>query len=244
MKKALLILIAIMIIAYLFFSADYFRDSLLNRECKSFEVVVKDSVRVQFVTGQDIKELVAKHGLNPVGKQFKEVNTLAIHDTILTNRLVESVEVYTTPKGSIVANIKQREPVLRVISDVDGSYYIDKDRHVMPVSSSFAAYVPIATGIINEDFARGGLYDFAMFLNSNSRWDAWVEQIVVKRNNEVELIPRVGNFRIILGSLDDYPEKLTKFARFVEGGLNVIGWNRYSEINLKYGNQVVCTRRQ
>jgi len=36
---------------------------------------------------------------------------------------------------------------------------------------------------------------------------------------------------------------LSKFARFVDEGLNVVGWNRYSEINLKYENQVVCTRK-
>lgn len=111
----------------------------------------------------------------------------------------------------------------------------------MPVASSFAVYVPVATGEIDEEFAQTELYDFAMFLNNNSEWDAWVEQIVVKNSNEVELIPRAGNFRIIMGSLEDYPTKLNKFARFVDDGLNKLGWNRYSEINLKFDNQVVCT---
>ena len=124
-----------------------------------------------------------------------------------------------------------------------GSFYVDKDRKIMPISSSFAVYVPIATGVIDEEFAKNELYDFAMFLRNNPDWDAWIEQIVVKTNNEVELIPRAGDFRIIMGNLEDYPSKLNKFVRFVDGGLNVVGWNRYSEINLKYDNQVVCTRK-
>lgn len=243
MKKFLIILIAVAVIGYLIFSATYFRDSSRNQVCESFEVVIRDSARTRFVLAQDIVNLVKRYGLYPVGKTFGEINTLSIRDTILTNRLVESAEVYTTPGGSIVAAIRQREPVLRVISDVKGSFYVDKDRHVMPVSSSFAVYVPIATGAIDEEFAQNELFDFALFLHDNPDWDAWIEQIVVQKNHQVELIPRVGDFRIIMGSLDDYPEKLDKFVHFVNEGLAVVGWNRYAEINLKYENQVVCTRK-
>lgn len=234
---------AVLVIGYLIFSANYFRDSSRNQLCESFEVVIKDSVRTQFVLSRDIVNLVKRYDLHPVGKTFAEINTLAIRDTILTNKLVESAEVYLTPGGSIVATIHQREPVLRVVSSMNGNFYVDKDRRIMPVSSSFAVYVPIATGMIDEEYAQNELFDFAMFLHNNPDWDAWIEQIVVHHNRDVELIPRVGDFRIIMGSLDDYPAKLSKFVHFVEEGLNIVGWNRYSAINLKYDSQVVCTRK-
>jgi cell division protein FtsQ len=205
--------------------------------------VIADSARYRFISAQDIANLVKRYGLDPVGKTFGEINTLAIRDTILTNRLVESAEVFTTPGGSVVAAVSQRKPVLRVISDVKGSFYVDSERRIMPVSGSFTVYVPVATGVIDEQFALNQLYDFALFLSAHSNWDAWIEQIVVKKNREVELIPKAGDFRIIMGSLDDYRAKLDKFARFVDEGLRVVGWNRYSAINLKYDNQVVCTKK-
>lgn len=242
MKKILIILVAVSVIVYLILSANYFRDLSQNSECSHMEIVIQDSAKIQFVTSAEIVSMVKKHNLYPVGKSFKEINTLAIRDSILSNKLVESANVYTTPKGAVVATIKQREPVLRIISNKIGNIYIDKDRRVMPVSSSFAVYVPVATGDIDEDMAMGELFDFAMFLNNNSTWDAWIEQIVVNSSKEVELIPRAGNFRIVMGKLDDYPKKLNKFVTFAEEALNVVGWNRYSEINLKYDNQVVCTR--
>ncbi|HLW10302.1 MAG TPA: hypothetical protein VKX35_07875 [Fermentimonas sp.] len=243
MKKVLIILIAVSVIVYLIISADYFRDSSQNRICVGFEVEVKDSVKTQFVTAEDINRLVKKYDLNPAGKSFKEINTLAIRDTILSNKLVESANVFITSNGTVKATVQQREPVFRVISETMGNFYVDKDRRIMPVSSSFAVYVPVATGRIDEEYAKSELFDFAMFLNNNADWDAWIEQIVVESRNEVVLIPRAGNFRIIMGSLDDYPVKLNKFVRFVDGGLNVVGWNRYSDINLKFENQVVCTRK-
>lgn len=243
MKKYILILIAVVIIGYLIFSASYFSDSSRDSLCERFEVIINDSSITRFVEPKEIVNLVKREDLYPVGKKFGEINTLAIRDAILSNRLVESAKVYTTANGSIVASIHQREPVLRIISDTKGSFYVDKDRKIMPLSSNFAVFLPVATGIIDEEYAQNELYDFAMFLRNNPDWDAWVEQIVVRKNKDVLLIPRAGDFKIILGSLDNYPDKLAKFELFVKKGLNVLGWNRYSEINLKYENQVVATRK-
>jgi len=243
LKKFLLIVVALMTIGYLVFSASYFRKLSRNKLCESFEVVIADSNRVQFVLTRDIERLVKRHNLHPVGKSFGDINTLAIRDTILTNQLVETAEVYTTPAGGIVAAIRQRQPVIRVITSQGRSYYVDQERRIMPVTPAFTVYVPVVTGAVTETMAREELYDFAMFLQRNADWDAWIEQIEVRSNDDVVLIPRAGDFSIVMGSLKDYPVKLSKFIRFVDQGLNVLGWNRYSEINLKYENQVVCTRK-
>lgn len=243
MKKFFIILASLLIIGYLIFSATYFKGTSQNQLCEQLEVIVKDSAEKQFVKAKDIETLITNKKLYPVGKSFTDINTLAIRDTILTNKLVKSAEVYTTSKGAIVANVYQKEPVLRVISDTKGRFYIDGNRERMPVSSNFSVYVPLATGAIDENFAKNKLFDFAAFLNDNPNWDAWIEQIVVKPDKEVELIPRIGDFKILLGNLENYPAKLAKFTLFIEKGLNTVGWNRYSEINLKYENQVVCTKR-
>lgn len=243
MKKFLLIVLSLAVIGYLVFAAIYFMDSSQKQECTTFDIVVKDSTEIRFIATEDIENLVKKKGVYPVGKTFDEINTLAIRDSILTNKMVQSAQVYTTSKGAVVANVYQREPVLRVISDIKGSFYVDDNRQIMPVSAGYPVYMPIATGAIDEEFAQNQLFDFAMFLNDNPEWNAWFTQIVVRKNKDVQLIPRVGDFKITLGSLDDYPEKLAKFSLFIDKGLNVVGWNRYSEINLKYDNQIVCTRK-
>ncbi|MDD3789181.1 MAG: hypothetical protein PHO94_10885 [Petrimonas sp.] len=243
MKKFLFILVSVLIVGYLIFAAFYFQNTQKNEICNRFEVIVQDSAQTKFVHPQEIKQLVKNKGLDPAGKTVKEINTLDIRDAILSNKLVKSAEVYATQDGSIIANISQRKPVLRVISDTEGSYYIDNNREKMPTSINFSVYVPIATGAIGEEFAKNDLFDFAEFLDEHPDWDAWIEQIVVKKDNKVELVPRAGDFRIVLGTLDNYPAKLAKFSLFVKKGLNVVGWNRYSEINLAYDNQVVCTKK-
>ncbi len=241
MKKFLLVFTILALLGYLAFIAIYLDDNTQDKVCHSFKVLVKDSIDKQFIQAKDIEQLLRKAKLHPVGKPLSDINTMELEKAISTNKLVKSVEVFTTQDGAIIARIGQRNPVLRVISHRDGSYYIDSERERMPLSPNYTVYLPVATGFITEEFAKNELYDFVMFISHNPSWDAWIEQIVVNQNQKVQIVPRAGDFMVTLGTLENYEEKLDKLKIFINKGLNTVGWNRYTEVNLEYSNQVVCT---
>lgn len=241
MKKVLLVFAILVLLAYLVFTTLYFKDNKKDQVCENFKVLVKDSLDKQFIQTKDIEYLLKKEKLHPIGKPLADINTMKMEEAISTNKLVKSVEVYITQNGSIVATICQRNPVLRVISQRDGSYYIDSERERMPISQNYTVYLPLATGYITEEFAQNELYDFVMFISKSHMWDTWVDQIVVNQQEKVQIVPRAGDFKVTLGSLDNYEEKLDKLKLFIDKGLSTVGWNRYSEVNLEYNNQVVCT---
>lgn len=58
-----------------------------------------------------------------------------------------------------------------------------------------------------------------MALRNDEFWDAYVEQIVVDGKKEVILIPKVGNFRIVLGGMKGYEQKMEKLRLFLKKGL-------------------------
>lgn len=241
-KKVLIIFASVLVVGYLIFAAFYFGGSMRNRVCIGFEVVVRDSLRVSFVQAHDLVRLVQEANVYPVGKTLDSINKLSIRDVILSNQLIKSAEVFATPRGIIVANVTQREPVLRIISDTSGSFFVDSEREIMPVAQGFAVHVPLATGAISQEFAKEYLYNFALFLHQNPFWNAWVDQIVVEQNQNVVLIPRMGDFRLIMGTLTNYATQLDNFALFIDRVLNVVGWNLYSEIDLRFENQVIGRR--
>ena len=105
------------------------------------------------------------------------------------------------------------------------------------------ANVPIATGYVEKEFAKSDLYKFALFLQENDFWNDLIVQIVVDENYDVILIPRVGNCRILLGTLSDFEEKLDKLMLFYKQVVPKMGWDKYSMINLKFKNQIVCTKK-
>jgi cell division protein FtsQ len=64
----------------------------------------------------------------------------------------------------------------------------------------------------------------------------------VNKNTEFELVPKVGRHIIVFGDIDNMEKKFDKLIVFYKEGLNKTGWDKYKIINLKYENQVVCSK--
>ena len=73
---------------------------------------------------------------------------------------------------------------------------------------------------------------------------AQMEQLYVRRNNDFVLVPRVGDHLILLGQPEDLALKLRNLRLLYTEGLNPREWNEYRTINLKYKNQILCSRRR
>ena len=81
-----------------------------------------------------------------------------------------------------------------------------------------------------------------MFITHDKFLKAQIDQVYVTEGGEFELIPRIGNHVILLGKAVDLDDKFRKLYAFYKLGLNKIGWNKYNIINIKYKNQVVCSK--
>lgn len=242
-KKVLVITGLCLLAGYIIFAAWFFEGKPKDDVCSKFEMEIENKQEGSFVDLAEIEKDIDKKGLLPYGKQLKEINTLLLKETVEQNQLIKSAEVFLTSDRGIRVVVTERVPVLRVIDNSGESYYVDGDGKKMPLSRFFTAYLPIATGAVKEEFAKTELYKFAMFLTLDPFWDAQIEQIVVSGRNEIGFVPRVGDHKIILGTLEDYEQKLAKLKLFYEKGLTETGWNRYSVIDLRYDKQVVCTKR-
>ena len=112
--------------------------------------------------------------------------------------------------------------------------------------------VAIATKLIltGEIKAKGvhipiikDIYNLASYINKDDFWKAQFQQIYVNENFEFELIPIVGDFNIIFGDISNIEKKFEKLKLMYKTGFNNEGWNKYKTINLKYKNQIVCTKK-
>jgi len=87
------------------------------------------------------------------------------------------------------------------------------------------------------------IYYLVSYIKGNSFWSAQIDQIYVDSNDEIVLVPRVGNHTIHLGTSEDFEGKLRNLKVFYEKVLPEVGWNKYSAINLAFSGQIVCRRR-
>ena len=80
-------------------------------------------------------------------------------------------------------------------------------------------------------------------IESDAFLKAQITAVEFDDNDDLIVYPRVGNHKIILGSSKDLDSKFEKLKVFYRQGLEKVGWDRYSQINLKFENQIVCTKR-
>lgn len=236
------IIAAFLLSCYVLFALVFFKDARQDVACHDLVVVVKDSLKEHFVSTSDLISLLKQAKLNPIGQPMNSINTHKIETELLKNGMIADVEAYKTPSGTIKLEVTQKMPILRVIG-ARVNFYVDSKGSAMPVSRRYVAYVPVASGFIEKELATTKLYDFALFLHKNGFWNSQIEQIYVYPNKEVVLIPRVGEHRILLGTLDDFREKLTNLQLFYEQAIPKMGWEKYSIINLKFKDQIVCTKK-
>ena len=241
MKKLLSTIALVLLAGYIVFAAIALCNKPEGQVCKGVRLEMRDSLETGYMNTADVVALLAKSGLNPTGKPLEEVSLHAIEEALEASPLIASSECYKTINGHVVVEVKCRRPILRVMANGGESYYLDEEGEMIERIAK-AVYVPVATGYITRDFAKKELLELALYLQDNELWNAQVEQICVTRHGELELVPRVGNHVIVLGAPGNYAHKFDKRQTFYEKGLSEVGWNRYSRINVDYGNQVIGTR--
>ena len=210
-----------------------------ERKCENIHLLVSDYEQFKFISDNDVSFQLQNSGVYPVGKLHSDIDLTEMEHSLMKLNMVKSVKCYFANNGDVNVSVTQRVPVFRV-QEEGRSYYIDNERKRMPTSIKFSAYVPIVTGNVNFEFAITNLYDFIVYLQSESRWRSAFTQIYVYPDNKIELIPRVGDFRIEFGTLDRYETKLEKLDKFLKVLPKYHSWDKYSVINLEFKDQVVC----
>lgn len=242
-KKIILIIALLVVTTYLVIAMTHFNLHPEGQTCKSVEVIIKDTSDIDLLTKTGIIQTIKRHGINMIGQKMDKINTRSLELLSRKFPLVRNVECYKTLGGKIRFLVTQRLPVLHVINNAGENYYIDDTGFQIPADSRIIAYRPIVTGIVNTQFAINFLYKLGIYIYYDPFWQALIEQINILPGWNIELVPRIGNHIIYLGSLENFEKKMDRLRLFYEKGLNKVGWNKYSRISLEFDNQIICSKK-
>lgn len=210
--------------------------------CEHIIVQVENRDNYSFIKAENIASFLNNNGIKCVGLKTSEINLLEVENTVKKIKVVRDAVCYFNMKGDLYVKVWQRIPKYRVKS-LSGDYFVDDNREIFPANSSTVAYVPLITGKLSTDFATNQLFDLISFIE-NDRFLATAFTQITVNDERVSLIPRVGNFVVVLGDVDNFESKLTKYKTFIKKVYKYKEWNKYSVISLEYKNQVVCTKRE
>ena len=208
--------------------------------CNVFDVEIVSS-KNDFIDSKTVEEFLKNKNLYPSGKFRTEIAIDEMEKNIANHPSVQNANAFSDIRGNIKVEIKQRNPIVRV-QTVNKSFYIDESGKKMPLSEVYTSRVLVITGNVNY-YKIDELFLMSKFITDSPFWKAQIMQMHLEENKEITLIPRVGYQQIVFGKPINIEEKFRKLKLFYEKGISDKGWNNYSHINLKFKNQIVCTKK-
>ncbi len=216
--------------------------------CNRIDVQLTDTALSRFVTAADVREILSSSGIPLQGYAMSQIDSRKLEQSIEKNPYISNAEVSKDISGRLEVRVEQRIPLVRIMPDGKSGFYLDREGHRLPLSDQFTPKTLLATGYLKIQEAEETkqlqeILDFSTYISDHPFWKAQIVQIYVDRKGEYELIPRVGAHQILLGSMDHWEQKLRNLELLYRQGLSRYGWNTYETINLKYTNQVICSKR-
>lgn len=269
MKKILnIILITFMALSviFLFVFANIKQKEII---CGKFEINVDYDGAPQLLDKTVVRNLITEAGIKIKGQPIENIPVRKLTKLLNANPYIKKATISVSVNGNVKATILQRNPLVRVVDRDFNQVIIDHEGHLMPINIDFPIRLVMANGNIQnialsrkiaklasankhhssklrqdqtlpEDLSK--VYKIALKLEADTLTSALIEQIYINDNKEIELIPILGDQSIFLGDTVALNDKIMKLKAFYEHGMKTFAWNNYKLINLKYKNQVVCSK--
>lgn len=194
-----------------------------------------------FMTHEMVNKLLIQNGVPVKNKAKSLIDLNSLEEQVLLHPMVESARTFLTVDGQLETRVMQRTPIGRISSNSE-SYYIDRLGDRMPLSENYSARVPIITGDFDGESLKD-LYELLLFIRADSFLEKQIVGVHKVNNENFNLMTRVGKHEINIGKVDNLQSKFKNLKAFYNSTMKNETINNYSLINLKYNNQVVCTKR-
>ena len=114
----------------------------------------------------------------------------------------------------------------------------------MPNSTVGWSDVIVASGNIPaKGKGQKEVWALANYLDRHPDLSPLFDQIYRDAKGDLFLTPKLGNHVVQVGDVENLDEKFHNLMALYTRGLPQAGWEKYSQVSVKYKGQVVCTKR-
>jgi cell division protein FtsQ len=205
------------------------------------EVVVEfEAGDNNFLTHSMVNKLLIQNGGSVKNQAKRVIDLYSLEKTVFKNPYVENASVFLSITGTLKTIIKQRTPIARIING-SNSYYVDKKGIKVPLSTNYSARVLLVSGVKNDDDVKE-ILPLVSFIIEDDFLQKEVVGIEKFADEEYQISVRSGNYKIDFGKLTEMDVKFKKLKAFYNTTFVDKTIQNYKRINVKYHNQVVCTK--
>jgi len=216
------------------------------RQVESLQVQIEKYKGNSFVTKADVIYL-ARGEENVLSLPVSKWDMSEMERRIETNPFIKDAQVFRDVKGHVLVQVTQRKPIARWYNRGGQDRYIDEEGNLLPTTGKYTARVPVVEiqGLdweenLSETPYGRSLFEMLSFIESEKFWRAQIAHIIVRNDGQIEMTPQLSRQKIYFGMPGDFQEKFRKLMLFYKKILPVKGWNKYTTVNLKYKDQIIC----
>ena len=204
------------------------------------------------LTASDVDSLILSSFPTLLKTDIKRVDKKAIRKMLMNHPYVADADVSMSTGGKLQVEVTQRIPLVRVFYQ-DNEFYISEQGTIMPLCANHFCDVMVANSqqptansqqpIANSQQPIASLWCLARFIHDNPIYDGVFDQLTIDAKGDLVLTPKLGNTTVVVGDTTHLAEKFENLWAFYDQGVKKMGWDTYKTINLKYNNQLVCTKK-
>jgi len=255
MKRALNIMLWCLLLGGVLVLPAFSHRQIQEEKCSALSFRIQPSESVMLLTEQDLQEYVSAAYDSIQGMPVKDFHPGHLEAFLEAHPYVRSAEAYIDLQRRVCVDISQEEPLLRLSPEDGPARYISHTGRIMPLRAGMPSRVPVVNGFVSYGLTSGDritdeglptlheLYGLAMHIEADTFLSRLIDQYYVNARGEISLVPRLGRCTIQLGRPEGFETKLENLKAFYQGGFSQRPWEMYKTINLRYNNQVVCTKR-
>jgi cell division protein FtsQ len=227
--------------------------------CESFELKIINEGENALTSEDDIRRQIIAVTDTLTGKTLAEIEPVEIYSVLDRNPYIKYADIKTSIDGRMNVEVTLRQAIARFINKDGLSYYVDRDGWIMPLNTGYPSRVVIISGHISDGINREemgklhvdslpetspvrGLYRLAVYIHTDDFLKRLISQVYMDRQGELELSPMIGNYSILFGKIEGMNKKFEKLTAYYFKGAGKAGWIDYRSIDLRYKNQVICSK--
>lgn len=211
------------------------------------EIHINSGKKYHFIEENQIKkETIEDRNIDIEHTPLGRLDIQSMERVLKADPWVADASLYVDARRVLHMSVTQRIPVVRLFEQGGASYYMDNTLNVMPLSANVIYYTSVVTNMppLHNDSVSEGLKKQIVALVHNIQadtfWNAQISQIIVDSDYSFELVPVLGQQRIIFGDTSRMKEKFSNIYTFYLRVLNRIGWDKYETLDVRFKGQVVA----
>ena len=205
---------------------------------KSVVVFVGDNA--PFIKQETVNKLLIENNRDAQSIAKDKLDLNKLEKALNAQEMIEKSEVFVSVDGVLKAIVKQKTPIARVFNG-DDSFYIDYKGNTMPLSTNFAARVPLVSGQMNRKNGRD-LAELFRIIHDDEFLKKNIIGVQIMPNGSLKMLNRNFNYEIDFGGTLRMKAKFNNYKAFFQKAVLDSSLNTYKIVDLRFKQQVVCTK--